>query len=166
MYSTNQIHFCHIRLPSIKCHFLINNLHFITYSNHIIQPTAKNSHETKCYWWWIFQAIFPRFLLFPQMKSTIGCLGFNLIACYFLVNNLHFIIFSPTRPARFSFTFEVEGHCLVSRHVHCEIEGRRPEPLGGSGSCSPGKLLKLKSPRSAFSCNLVKKSSWNDAYLI
>ena len=23
----------------------------------------------------------------------------------------------------FSFTFEVEGHCLVSRQVHCEIEG-------------------------------------------
>ena len=33
----------------------------------------------------------------------------------------------------FSFTLEVEGHCLVSRQVHCKIEGQRPKPLGGSG---------------------------------
>ena len=35
--STNQIPFCHIGLRSITCHFLVNNLHFITYSNRIIQ---------------------------------------------------------------------------------------------------------------------------------
>ena len=43
----------------------------------------------------------------------------------------------------FSFTFEVEGHCLVSRQVHCEIEGQRPEPLGGSRGMLPRKHLKL-----------------------
>ena len=40
-------------------------------------------------------------------------------------------------PAGFSFTFEVEGHCLVSRPVHCIIEGRRPEPLGSLGDAPP-----------------------------
>ena len=40
-----------------------------------------------------------------------------------------------------------------------KIEGRRPEQLGG-------KFLKQKSLRNAFSCNLEKKSSCNDAYLI
>ena len=37
---------------------------------------------------------------------------------------------------------------------------------GVPGACSPGKFLKEKSPRNAFSCNLEKKSSWNYAYLI
>ena len=32
-YSTNQIPFCHSRLCSMTCHFFVNNLHFITYSN-------------------------------------------------------------------------------------------------------------------------------------
>ena len=47
-----------------------------------------------------------------------------------------------------------------------KIEGRRPEPLGGPAACSPGKVLKHKSLRNAFSCNLEKKSSCNGAYLI
>ena len=37
LYSTNQIPFCHIRLRSITCHFLVNNLHFITHSSCTIQ---------------------------------------------------------------------------------------------------------------------------------
>ena len=49
LYSTDQIPFCHIRLCSTTCHFLVNNLHLITYSNHIIQHHRKNSHRTKCY---------------------------------------------------------------------------------------------------------------------
>ena len=53
----------------------------------------------------------------------------------------------------------------MSRQVYCEIEGRRSEPLRGVRGMLPRKHLKLKSPRSAFSCNLVKKSSRNDAYL-
>ena len=40
----------------------------------------------------------------------------------------------------FSFTFEVEGHCLVSRPVHCIIEGRRSEPLGSLGDAPPGNF--------------------------
>ena len=42
-YSTNQIPFCHSRLCSMTCHFFVNNLHFITYSN----STEKNSHGTE-----------------------------------------------------------------------------------------------------------------------
>ena len=41
MYSTNQIPFCHIRLRPITCHFLVDNLHFITYSNRIIRHHWK-----------------------------------------------------------------------------------------------------------------------------
>ena len=44
LYINNQIPFCQIRLRSITCHFLVNNLHLITYSNRIFQPTEKNSH--------------------------------------------------------------------------------------------------------------------------
>ena len=58
----------------------------------------------------------------------------------------------------FSLTFKIEGHWLVSRQVLCKTEDRRPEPLGGPGACSPGKFSELKSPRSAFSCNVEKKS--------
>ena len=66
----------------------------------------------------------------------------------------------------FSLTFEVEGHWLVSRQVPCKTEGRRPEPLGGPGACSLGKILELKSPRSAFSCNVGKKPLFcNHLYL-
>ena len=38
LYSTNQIPFYPIRLCSITSHFLVNNLHFIIYSNHIFKP--------------------------------------------------------------------------------------------------------------------------------
>ena len=34
--STNQVLSRHIRLCSITCHFLVDNVHFITYSNQII----------------------------------------------------------------------------------------------------------------------------------
>ena len=44
--------------------------------------------------------------------------------------------------AGFSLTFEVEGHCLVNRRVPCKIEGRRPEPLGGSGGVLPREIFK------------------------
>ena len=37
LYSTDQIPLCLIRLFSITSYFLVNNLHFITYSNRIIQ---------------------------------------------------------------------------------------------------------------------------------
>ena len=49
LYSTNQITFCQIRLRSIKCHFLSNNLHVITYSNRIANPTKNDSYGTKCH---------------------------------------------------------------------------------------------------------------------
>ena len=63
--------------------------------------------------------------------------------------------------AGFSLTFEVEGHWLVSRQVPHKTEGRRPEHLGGSGGMPPpppGKFLEPKSPRSAFSSDVEKKS--------
>ena len=41
LYSTNQIPLCPFRLCSIMCHFLVSNLHFITYSKCIFQPTKK-----------------------------------------------------------------------------------------------------------------------------
>ena len=44
LYSTNQIPFSHIRLRSITCHFLVNNLNVITYSNRFIQPHWKKTH--------------------------------------------------------------------------------------------------------------------------
>ena len=56
LYSTNQIPLCPFRLCSIMCHFLVSNLHFITYSKCIFQPTKKNSHRTKWDWWWTFHA--------------------------------------------------------------------------------------------------------------
>ena len=40
LYSNHQVLFHHIRLCSITC-FLVNNQHFITYSNCIIQPLQK-----------------------------------------------------------------------------------------------------------------------------
>ena len=42
----------------------------------------------------------------------------------------------------FSLTFEVEGHWLVSSKVPCKSEGRRPEPLGGSGGMLPRKSFR------------------------
>ena len=44
--------------------------------------------------------------------------------------------------AGFSLTFEVEGHWLVSRQVPCKTEGRRPEPLRGSGGMLPQKIFR------------------------
>ena len=41
LYSTNQIPLCPFRLCSIMCHFLVNNLHFITYSKCIFQLQKK-----------------------------------------------------------------------------------------------------------------------------
>ena len=41
LYSTNQIPLCQIGLRSITCHFLLNNLHLIMYSNSILQPHWK-----------------------------------------------------------------------------------------------------------------------------
>ena len=38
LYATNQITFSHIKLRSLTCHFFVNNLNFITYSNRFIQP--------------------------------------------------------------------------------------------------------------------------------
>ena len=40
----------HIRLPCITCHFLVNNLHFIAYSNCIVLPHWKTSRGSKCSW--------------------------------------------------------------------------------------------------------------------
>ena len=45
LYSTNQIPLCTFRLCSIMCHFLVNNLHFITYSKCIFQPPEKEIHK-------------------------------------------------------------------------------------------------------------------------
>ena len=64
--STNQILFCHIGLRSITCHFLVNNLHFITYSNRIIQ-----NHWRKFTWNFMlpivnFPRILPRFDFFCE----------------------------------------------------------------------------------------------------
>ena len=47
----------------------------------------------------------------------------------------------------FSLTLEVEGHCLVSRQVTCKIEGRRPEPLGGSEDMLPWEIFKMQVSR-------------------
>ena len=83
-----------------------------------------------------------------------------------VIYNLFMRQMSATICPGFSLTFEVEGHCLVSRQVPCKTEGQRPEPLGGSGACSPGKFLELKSLKSAFFCNVGKKSSFcNHSYL-
>ena len=43
LYSTNQIRFCQIKLCSIICHFLVNKLYLITYSNFIVEPLWKKS---------------------------------------------------------------------------------------------------------------------------
>ena len=46
--STNQIPFCQTRLRFISCHFLVNNLHFITYSTWLeIEDimAAKHAHK-------------------------------------------------------------------------------------------------------------------------
>lgn len=45
LYSTNQVLFLHNRLYTIPCHFLVNNLHCITYYYHIIQSLNKFHKE-------------------------------------------------------------------------------------------------------------------------
>ena len=67
-----------------------------------------------------------------------------------------------------SLTFEVEGYWLVSRQVPCKSEGRRPEPLGGSGGMLPWKIFRTfkKVSQGTLSCNVGKKSSFcNHSYL-
>ena len=59
-----------------------------------------------------------------------------------LVGNISYGTGCGVIEAGFSLTFEVEGHCLVSRQVPCISEGRRPEPLGGSGGMLPRKIFR------------------------
>ena len=62
LYSTNQIPLCQIGLRPITCHFLVNNLHLIMYSNSILQPHwKKKSCGIKFYWLQIFLVILLRF---------------------------------------------------------------------------------------------------------
>ena len=66
-YSTNQIPFCHIRLYSITCYFLVNNLHFIRYPNSsIVQPHWKKFKRSLMRVIWIFHSILPRFDFFYE----------------------------------------------------------------------------------------------------
>ena len=55
-----KIPFCHIRLRSVTCHILVNNLHFITILIALSNLSEKNPQGTNCYWYWVFHAIFPR----------------------------------------------------------------------------------------------------------
>ena len=65
LYSSNQISFCQIRLRSNACHFLVNNLHLITYSYRIVQPHWKKLHmELKATDYDIFHIQFFRVLTF------------------------------------------------------------------------------------------------------
>ena len=65
LYSSNQIPFCQIRLRSNACHFLVNNLHLITYSYRIVQPHWKKLHmELKATDYDIFHIQFFRVLTF------------------------------------------------------------------------------------------------------
>ena len=66
LYSTSQIQFCHIGLPFIMCHFLVNNLHFITYSNCIVWPHWKNLHILLIL---SFPPNSPTFDFFYELKS-------------------------------------------------------------------------------------------------
>ena len=84
LYSTSQIPFCQIRLRSIACHFLVNNLHLITYSNCIVQTHLKNFS-------WNFPRNSPASWLFLRIKFAVSYLGLNPIECYFLVKHLDFI---------------------------------------------------------------------------
>ena len=82
-YSTNKIPFCHSRLWSITCHFLVNNLHFITYSNHNVQPHWK-------------EFTWNRMRLIVNFPCSSPMFWLNPIASQFLVNNLHFSCISCT----------------------------------------------------------------------
>ena len=69
-------------LPSIMCHFLVNNLHFITYSNCIVWPHWKKfTYTTNIE----FSTQFSHIWLFLRIKVTWSYLGLNPIACEFLV---------------------------------------------------------------------------------
>ena len=56
----------------------------------------------------------------------------------------HLVTSTSSVKAGFLFTFEVEGHSLVSRQIDCEIEGRRSEPLRGSGGMLPQETFKTE----------------------
>ena len=77
LYINNQIPFCQIRLRSITCHFLVNNLHLITYSNRIFQPTEK-IHMLQIV---NFPRNSPQFWLFLRIKLAFSFLELNPVAC-------------------------------------------------------------------------------------
>ena len=74
-YSTNQIPFCHSRLCFRTCHFFVNNLHFITYSN-----------STEKFTW-------NRMGLTVKFPCSSPMFWLNPMACQFLVKNLHFFMY-------------------------------------------------------------------------
>ena len=76
-HSTNQIPLVHIRLCSITCHLLVNNLHFITYSNRIIQPHWKKFTWNLMLLIAAFSRNSPAFWLFLQIKFAFSCVGPN-----------------------------------------------------------------------------------------
>ena len=88
LYSTNQIPVTLIRLCSIMCHFLVNNQHLITFSNHIVQPHWKIF--TKCCWQYIFHTILLCFEFFYEWNWLLASLT-SIQSRYFLVTNLYFI---------------------------------------------------------------------------
>ena len=73
---TNQIPFCLLRIRSVTCYFLVNNLYFITYSTRTVQPQRKK------FTWNYLIVNFPRnspaFWLFLRIKFAFGL---NPIAC-------------------------------------------------------------------------------------
>ena len=94
LYSTNQIPFFYIRCCSITCHFLVNNWHFITYSNCIVQSHwKKNSHGIKCYWYWVFHAVLLCLIFFYELKSVKATLDLTQLHVNSLWNNLHFVTY-------------------------------------------------------------------------
>ena len=79
--------------------------------------------ERKHYWHWLSQILTAPWTLLTKHFTT------SLFTSWY---------------SGFSLTFEVEGHCLVNRRVPCKIEGRRPEPLGGSGGMLPREIFKTQ----------------------
>ena len=78
------------------------------------------------------------FLLFINILFLILPWPYLCLFIYIRKNKQRDKSFNPG----FSVTFEVEGHRLVSRQVLCKTEGRRPEPLGGSGGMLPRKIFR------------------------
>ena len=76
LYSTNQIPFCQLRLCSISCHFPVNKLHWITYSNRIVQL-----HWKELRWNQMLLIVNFSFLLFLLIKFAFIYSGLYLIAC-------------------------------------------------------------------------------------